>query len=131
MSERGDSDYKPNKQALKTRRILKRIKPVRSTRTAKEYDETVLVTDSVEESAQSESEGAVAGRVDRNLLGLESFGPSCDNVSVISVKSEPCWSPYTTHRKTDNIMKGLSELQSHLTQARMAQQKETSLADVL
>ena len=109
-------DYRPSKQALKTKKILKRVRPVRSTRTTKEYDETVLVTDSADESALSES-GVVARGVYRNLLGLESFGPWSDNVSVKTEKGELWWSPNTTSRKTESIIQSLSELHSQLTQA--------------
>jgi len=52
--------------------------------------------------------------------------------SLVSTdKSEGCWSPKTVSKITDNLILGISEIQTHLTEARMAREGETNLADVL
>ena len=53
------------------------------------------------------------------------------SASVSTVKSEGCWPPKTVSKKTDNLISGLAELQTHLTEARMAREGEANLADVL
>ena len=132
MSKRGDRDYKPNSTQLKGKRIPSKERPVRSTRSKKEYNETVVITDAEEEISSSGTEGEVGeGYLSRYPGRSKAYTWDSTNASVGSVKSEDCWSPHTIAKKTDNILINLSELQTQLTQAQMAQQKETSLADIM
>ena len=128
---RGDGDYKPNLQLLRGKSIPQRERPVRASRSTKEYTETVVVTDSETESSLNESEGAVSAVAGSELGLVDRLADFSDNSSIVTVKIEACWSPHTVSRKTENIITNLSELQTHLTQVQMAQQKDTSLADIM
>ena len=114
LAERGDSTYKP-KQQLKRQSFPVGRRPVRSTRSDKDYSETVVVSDTEEDF-----EGEVGGREDhldyRDLTPTDSF------------KSEPPWTPNTFARKSDNILRNITELTEHIP---MAKTPEASMAEVM
>ena len=56
MSEGTDGDFKPTKQQLRARTAEKRHRPVRSTRTRKDYKEVTVIKDSEDESSHGHSQ---------------------------------------------------------------------------
>ena len=90
---------------------------MRITRKEPDYKETIVVSDTEE---QVEGEG-----------GIEHYLSDRELTPTQSVKSERSWTPGTITRNTDNIIHSISELRQHLSQAQMAQPKETSMADVM
>ena len=126
MSERTDKDYKPlNYYKRKTRPLSER--PRRAARTVTSYEEKVVVITSEEETVSMASEGDITDRVAE--LEVDSLWSETESVSTF--KSEACLSPQTLSKKTDNVISNLAELQTQLTEARMAKKEETSMVDVL
>ena len=115
-TERDDSTYRPTLNKLKRQIAPTGRRPVRSTRKETDYTEQIVVSDS------EQAEGAV---------NIEQDLSDTDTESAVSIKSERSWTPGAINRKTENIISKLSELQLHLSQAQMAQPKETSMADVM
>ena len=131
MSDRGDTDYKPQLQGRKKQVHTSGTRPRRATRKDTNYEEKPIVITSEEDHSQSSSEGEEQRVVDRESVSIDGFGSFSDTLSILTIKSESCWSPQTLNRKTENIITNLSELQSQLSEARMAKQSETSMADVM
>ena len=115
-TERDDSTYRPTLNKLKRQIAPTGSRPVRSTRKETDYTEQIVVSDS------EQAEGAV---------NIEQDLSDTDTESAMSIKSEISWTPGTINRKTKNNISNLSELQLHISQAQMAQPKETSMADVM
>ena len=133
MSEETDCDYRPNKQQLCKVKTERKERPVRKTRSVKEYKEVVLVTKSDEVSSEEEQSGdSVQGEVveDSRLknripevqplpvgrqspINIEGF--SLTDFSTRSITNEPCLSPNTVARTTENIRDQLSVLQTHIS----------------
>jgi len=121
MSDNGDREYKPNKQQLQKQGIPPKKRPVQTTRNTKEYKDIVVVTDSEEETSQSESGGELAvGDSEEKELTPD-----------LSVKSEVSWTPSTINRNTESIIQDLTDLREQLTKARMSKQTDTSMADIM
>ena len=152
MSVERDVEYKPNKQQWYKGTVRRKERPVRSTRSKAQYKEVIVVTDSEGTSSEEEignntEQGGVGearrlNHLNRNPehrpipIGSTPFG-EINSISLfdgeptsVSVKSEPCWSPHTVSRKTQSIQDQLSELQTHIAQAQMAQKKEMTMAEV-
>ena len=92
-------DYKPNSTQLKGKRIPSKERPVRSTRSKKEY-ESVVITDAEEEISSSGTEGEVGeGYLSRYPGRSKAYTWDSTNASVGSVKSEDCWSPIQLQRR--------------------------------
>ena len=129
MSEDRDRDYKPlNFDGKQTRPLPRR--PKRATRAITSYAEKVVVITSDEEESDSNSTASTGDRRER-LPSLDIERETSVTDSVSTPKSEAYWSPYTVKTKTDNLITGLADLQTHLRDTRMAREGETSLAEVL
>ena len=131
MSEGMDEEYKPTMQQLRARTEKKRDRPIRVTRTIKDYKEEVTISDSEEESTVEPSEGGVEGisrgRVDqRRWNRVVSETPSEQ-----SSRSGLSWSPHTFEVKTEQVISTLQEVRSQLAEARMAQPADNSMAEML
>ena len=131
MSNRSDRDYKPKPQGKKVYIPPTGKRPTRTTRKETDYTERQIVIASDEEEELTGSEGAVSGVVDSESDIADRLADFSDTSSNLTIKSELCWSPCTLSKKTESIITNLSEIQSHLTQAKMAKQSETSMTDLI
>ena len=120
MSERGDSTYQP-KRKTKTQQVPQPRRPVRSTRSEKDYSEPFLISD--------DSDDTVQGEVDLEECDLESTDDTYTPDSV-SVKSEP-WTPKTFTTRTNSLLKHITEFTEQTALYRMAKGPDTSMAEVL
>ena len=133
MSEDKDRDYKPlNLDRTKKQRPVS-SRPRRNVRQIESYEETVVVITSEEEASDDTSTAAKGDRGERlTSLDIEGDSSVTDSVSTLStLKSEGCCSPYTVKEKTDHLITGLTDLQTHLRDSRMTREGDTSLAEVL
>ena len=128
MSEDKDRDYKSlNFNKKKQRPAASR--PRRATRAVASYKEKVVVITSEEEDSDSTSTASTGDRRERlPSLDIEGDGGVTDSVSTLKTEA---WSPFMVWEKTDHLITGLTDLQSHLRDSRMARKGETSLAEVL
>ena len=122
MSERGDTTYKPKPHQLKRQIPSVGRRPARSTRKETDYSETIVLSDTEEQSVEGQR-----GEVLRDCRedSIETF-----SLDTVSVKSE-IWSPRTFDKKTDNIIQNLTELREQNYTVRMAKQTETSMTNLL
>ena len=131
MSNRSDTDYKPKPHGKKVYIPPAVKRPTRITRKETDYTERQIVITSEEEEELTTSEGAVNRVVDSELDIVDRLADFSDSSSNFTIKSESCWSPRTLSRRTESITTNLSEVQSHLAQATMAKQSETSMTDLI
>ena len=124
-------ECKPTVQQLRSRTAQKRDRPIRLKRANKSYKEEITITDSEKESVGQTSEGVVAGELERSVIPSYLRARWSDSVSTITNRSSPCWSPRTVQQKTESILHNLGELKENLSQARMAQPADNSMAEIL
>ena len=118
--ERGDSTYKPNWQRPSSRPAYKARRPIRPTRSDKDYSEVLRISDT-----KDNTEGAVELGTGDLFVKEET-----DSLETWSTTSEQ-WTPHTFSARTENLIRGITEFREQAALFLMAKSPETSMAEVL